>query len=548
MHMTRSEWKKRKVVLKRKNSVKKYGKVAAFGTVAVIFLGGVGYYSTIFKDQPVAAQNEIEIASNHKEISKLTKNTFDEQDNTAEKQSSYRTNELTKVISKGSGMLSKIEKAKNEVIERKSVNTNLPSSNSVIFSKQLMTENHLSVVSKKTSFTTNSSGMTTPVKVGNTLLSNNLSSSLNTSEQAEFVTKTPKKEEELLKMNSDYKANEETNDLKTMEGAKDIEASKVQDNNLNKMETVAVNEDILETAGTFTGRFGDNTIILDMDGEEGSFYTNESNMKDKLKKYNVGSYLDVRYSKDTNNYNRINDVFLIHNGATNNSREFEALYVGKHQNIVSLKEAESQPKEYEMSNYFAKENKDFLPGSQVWIVGANDETGFKVENISVLENPKPKTMLLTSRPATAAKKEEKTSVKPAEVQPSKADLVKENLKEVQPKVKPKQKEVVQNTVDNMIDTTTTVEQQSKNNVDSTVETTKVTPVSTNEEAPVELSVNPEQTANTVEADEKNETTNSLEEKTTNNLVNQPKEKKTTDSLEEETANNLAVQPEEEKTN
>ncbi|MFB8425161.1 hypothetical protein ACFC4S_24385 [Priestia megaterium] len=548
MHMTRSEWKRKQVVLNRKNFIKKHGKGIALGTATVFVVASVGYSSALPKDKPAAAQNEIEISSNYNEIPESVKDAFVEQENTTEGQGSVRTNELAKVISKGSGVLSKIEQAKKDVIEEKSVKSNLPSSNSIAFSKQIMPEKHLLVNSEKTSFTTNTSRMTTSVKVGNTLLSNNLSSSVSTSKQAKVASKTSKKEEELLKMNSDYNANEVTNELKTMEGAKDIEASKVQDENLNKKETVAVSEDTLETAGTFTGRFGDNTIILDMDGEEGSFYTNESSMKDKLKNYNVGSYLDVRYSKDTNNYNRINDVFLIHNGATNNSREFEALYMGKHQNVVSLKEANSQPKEYEMSNYFAKENKNFIPGSQVWVVGANDNKGFKVENIVALENPKPKTMLLTSRPATAEKREVKPSVKTTEVQISKPDVIKENKSEVQPTVNPKQEEVVQNTVDVKTDITATVDQQSNNNANSAVETTEVTPVSTNEEAPVELSVTSEQTVNAVEKEEKAETTNSSEEKTANSSADQLEEEVTTDSSEEVAANNLVVQPEEEKTN
>lgn len=514
MNMTRKEWKmkQKKLVLTRK----KHRNVVIVSAVTVSLVAGVAI--THSKTQPSAAQNEIEVASNYNEIPENVKDAFVGQDNTTEKQGSFRTNELTEVISKGSGVLSKIEQAKKEVVERKNAKLDLPSSNSVAFNKQIMQEKHMMVNSEKASFATNSSGVATSVKQGSTLLLNNVSSSLNNSEQEEVVTKTLKKEEELLNINSNYKANEVTNEVKTMEGEKDLETSKVMTNNLNNLEKVAVNEDILETAGTFTGRFGDNTIILNMDGDEGSFYTNESGIKDELKKYNVGSYLNVRYSKDTNNYNRINDVFLIQNGATNNSREFEALYMGKHQTAVSLKEANSQPKDYEMSKYFAKGNKNFLPGSQVWVVGANDDKGFKVENIDVLEDPKPKTILPTSKPATTTKKEVKPSVEKAEVQASKLDVVEENKKEVQPTVNPKQEEVVQDTVDVKSDITNAVEQQTKSNVNSEVEKTQATTVSTNEEAPVELSETPDETANAVEVKEEKVTTDSLKAATTDNSV------------------------------
>ncbi|QJX80083.1 hypothetical protein [Priestia megaterium] len=516
MHMTRKEWKKmnkKKLVLSRKN----YTSAVIVGAVTVGLVAGVAV--THSKIQPKAAQNEIEVASNYNEIPETVKDTFVGQENTIEKQGSFRTNELTEVISKGSGVLSKIEQAKKEDAERKNA-LNLPSSNSVAFSKQIMPEKHLVVNSEKVSFATNFSGGATSVQPDSTLLLNNVSSSLNNSEQEEVATKTPKREEELLNINSNYIANEATNEVKTMEGEKDLETSKVMTNKLNSLGkvAVAVNEDILETAGTFTGRFGDNTIILDMDGDEDSFYTNESDIKDELKKYNVGSYLNVRYSKDTNNYNRINDVFLIQNGATNNSREFEALYMGKHQNAVSLKEANSQPKDYEMSNYFAKENKNFLPGSQVWVVGANDDKGFKVENIDVLEDPKPKTILPIAKPAATTKKEVKPSVKKAEVQASKLDVVEDNKEEVQPTADPKQEEAVQNTVDTKSDIANTVEQQPKSNVNSAVEPTKVTPVSTNEEAPVELKETPDQTVNAVEVNEEKVTTDSPEAATTDNSV------------------------------
>ncbi|MGF9891448.1 hypothetical protein ABEX78_22555 [Priestia megaterium] len=517
MHMTRKEWKKmnkKKLVLSRKN----YTSAVIVGAVTVSLVAGVAI--THSKIQPSAAQNEIEVASNYNEIPETVKDTFAGQDNTTEKQGSFRTNELTEVISKGSGVLSKIEQAKKEDAERKTAKLNLPSSNSVAFSKKIMPEKHLMVNSGKVLFASNSSGGATSVKPDSTLLLNNVSSSLNNSEQEEVATKTPKREEQLLNINSNYIANEATNEVKTMEVEKNLETSKVMTNNLNSLGkvAVAVNEDILETAGTFTGRFGDDTIILDMDGDEGSFYTKESDIKDELKEYNVGSYLNVRYSKDTNNYNRINDVFLIQNGATNNSREFEALYMGKHQNAVSLKEANSQPKEYEMSKYFAKENKNFLPGSQVWVVGANDDKGFKVENIDVLEDPKPKTILPTPKPAATTKKEVKPSVEKAEVQASKLDVVEENKKEVQSTVNPKQEEVVQNTVDTKSNITNTVEQQPKSNVNSAVETTKVTTVSANEEAPVELSETPDQTVNAVEVKEEKVTTDSSEAATTDNSV------------------------------
>lgn len=515
MHMTRKEWKKmnkKKLVLSRKN----YTSAVIVGAVTVSLVAGVAI--THSKTQPSAAQNEIEVASNYNEIPENVKDTFIGQDNTTEKQGSFRTNELTEVISKGSGVLSKIEKAKKEVKETKNVNTILSSRDSVAYSKQIMPEKHLMVNSEKTSFVTDSSGVATSVKPGSTLLLNNVSSFLNDSEQEEVVTKTPKREEELININSNYQASEVTNEVKTVEVENNLEFSKVMTNNLNSLGKVAVNEDLLETAGTFTGRFGDNTIILDMDGDEDSFYTNESGIKDELKKYNVGSYLNVRYSKDTNNYNRINDVFLIQNGATNNSREFEALYMGKHQNAVSLKEANSQTKDYEMSKYFAKENKNFLPGSQVWVVGANDDKGFKVENIDVLEDPKPKTILPTSKPAATTKKEVKPSVEKAEVQASKLDVVEENKEEVQPTVDSKQEEAVQNTVDTKSDNANTVEQQPKSNVNSAVENTKVTTISTNEEASVELSETPDQTVDAVEVKEEKVTTDSPEAATTDNSV------------------------------
>lgn len=515
MHMTRKEWKKmkpKKFILLRN----KHTNVVIVSAVTVGLVAGV--VVTQSKIQPKAAQNKIEVASNYNEMPESVKDTFVGQDNTTEKQGSFRTNELTEVISKGSEVLSKIEKAKKEVKETKSVNTNLSSQDSVAYSKQIMPEKHLMVNSEKASFVTDSSDVATSVKPSSTLLLNNVSSSLNNSEQEKIVTKTPKREEELININSNYQANEVANEVETVEGENNLESSKVMTNNLNSLGKVAVNEDLLETAGTFTGRFGDNAIILDMDGDEDSFYTNESSIKDELKKYNVGSYLNVRYSKDTNNYNRINDVFLIQNGATNNSREFEALYMGKHQNAVSLKEANSQPKDYEMSNYFAKENKNFLPGSQVWVVGANDDKGFKVENIDVLEDPKPKTILPTAKPAATTKKEVKPSVEKAEVQASKLDVVEENKKEVQPTVNPKQEEVVQNTVDTKSNMTNTGEQHPKSNVNSAVETTKVTTVSTNEETPVELTETPDQTVNVVEVNEKKVTTDSSKAATTDNSV------------------------------
>jgi len=523
MQMTRKEFRKKKAKLKRKN----YNTVLIVAGLSIATV--CGYSITNSKDKPNAASNEIEYAQPTKDLPN------DFKGSTKADKSFSRADEIAKVVSKGNEIISKLDKEKKVIEFNKKTNIHSQkfystSSSSYIAKSSILKGNNsgdkninlASVTSQIDNLNLKTINVFSPEKnkeegAKDLLMATNMEqrpSHLDKDSEVAINENNTKKEIPEMKLN--YSPNKMVN---TQEVKNPSEVSNVNEWSITK-----------EFTGFLDARCGDDIIELEpvSEGENEAFYTKDKKMIQELASYKISSLLTIRYSKDHNNSNEIKDVILRSTKTANYAKEFEAFYAGKKQNSVLLKHKETdlEATEYKMSDYFAQENKDFLPDSKVWVVGVKHKGVFQVENIDELEKPKPKAMLIQSRPTIAAKKEEKPEVEISKVDIPKTAVVKSNNEDLKkPEVEnvvESQQEIVQEADKaaeiSSSDSSLKGEQQPQQIAKTEEEVTKST-----KETIVEDPKTPVQTVDAVETENQDVTTDSSDSTTNVPLVKDQEE-------------------------
>lgn len=432
--MTREEFRKMKAKLNRK----KHGKRAVIG-LSIGCIMALSYTSTHFKDKPSAASSDAEYANQENILQGDNNPKPKMKDSITEEKSFSRANEVAKVVSSGNKIISKLDEA------RKVTNSETQTS---VHNKEAFSANSSNYIVKSLFVNVSNSGAKGTIQAPGNSQINYFNSKTNNvfgeeknrevgnkdlmkvSNMKQYTSYLDKDKETIINENNSKKEKKEMKLNQNFNQALNQQESKGT-NNVSDVSKLSV---IKEFTGLLDARYGDDTIKLRSVSEDKKtvFHTKDEDMIRELASYKVSSLLTVRYSKDVNNYNEIKDVILRSNKTARYSREFEAFYAGKRENSVLLKnqETDSEATEYKMSNYFAQENKDFLPDSKVWVVGVKHNNVFEVENIDELEKPKPKEMLLQSRPTPVVKKVEEPKVETLKVDTSKATVVKSNNEEL----------------------------------------------------------------------------------------------------------------------
>ncbi|WP_456364390.1 hypothetical protein [Priestia aryabhattai] len=500
--MTRKEFRKMKAKLNRK----KHGKRAVIG-LSIGCVVALSYTSTHFKDKPSAASSDAEYA-NRENILQGDNNPKPKiKDSIKEEKSFSRANEVAKVVSSGNKIISKLDEAR-KVTDSK---TQTSVHNKEAFSANSSNYNVKSLFindSKSGAKVTIQAPENSQINYSNSKTNNVFEEGKNrgvgdrdlmkVSNMKKYTSYLDKDKEIIVDKNNSKEEKKEMNLKQNFNQTLNQQESK-STNDVSDVSKLSV---IKEFTGLLDGRYGDDTIELQSVSEDKKtvFHTKDEDMIQELASYKVSSLLTVRYSKDVNNYNEIKDVILRSNKTARYSREFEAFYAGKRENSVLLKneETDSEAKEYKMSNYFAQENKDFLPDSKVWVVGVKRNNVFEVENIDELEKPKPKEMLIQSRPTTVVKKVEEPKVGTLKADTSKITVVKSNNEELKEpeaeNVLVPQQEVVEkanNEAETSTSSTSLKEEQQPQNITKTEEqVTKSTeePIVENPKAPVEAAI------------------------------------------------------------